>query len=194
MKPLLIAFALLSMSIATLIWLRQTAFDATPGQSAAIPVRWPDESSIPRQADVATLLLFAHPRCPCTRATLGELAIALDQSDAPVAVHVLFTRPDASIGEPWQPTDSWRQANQIVGAKVQWDDDGREAARFGARASGHIVLFDSAGNLCFEGGITARRGQEGENGFRNALVDILRGGGEHRRSAPVFGCSLVCPE
>ncbi len=188
------AMSLLGMSSASVMWLPQMSFEATPATPGTVPIRWPGESSIPRQAGIATLLVFAHPRCPCTRATLHELVAALDQADLPVAIQVLFGRPSALSGQPWQETDCWRQAGEIAGATVNWDDDGREAERFGARVSGHVMLFDRTGNLCFDGGITAHRGQEGINGFRTALVDMLRGRVGRRSSTPVFGCSLVLPE
>ena len=34
---------------------------------------WPDACSVPHNPDGPTLVLFMHPKCPCTRATILEL-------------------------------------------------------------------------------------------------------------------------
>jgi len=73
------------------------------------------------------------------------------------------------------------------------DDDGVEAARFGAATSGQVILYDRDGRLLFSGGITASRGHAGDNDGRDAIVSLLGGGRGTRHSSPVFGCSLLEP-
>src|ERR1700677_3560971 len=46
-----------------------------PGNDGAAPKVWPTESQIPLDAHRPTLVMFVHPRCACTRASLGELEI-----------------------------------------------------------------------------------------------------------------------
>lgn len=193
MKSTFVVFTLLSIATTVEVWLLQGAIDATPAFDGMVTTRWPNESLLPRPNETATLVVFVHPRCPCTRATLHELANVLERSDATVAVQVLFSRPDPALGELWPTTETWNQAGRLPGAIAQWDDNGREAACFGARASGHVMLFDRAGLLRFDGGITASRGQEGKNGFCDALGGMLQGRSGPRRTAPVFGCALVLP-
>jgi len=77
--------------------------------------------------------------------------------------------------------------------QVMRDDDGVEAARFGAATSGQVILYDRDGGLLFTGGITASRGHAGDNDGRNAIVSLLGRGRETRHSSPVFGCSLLEP-
>ena len=45
-----------------------------PGGDPEAPARWPEASALVRNADGPTLVLFAHPKCPCTDASLAELA------------------------------------------------------------------------------------------------------------------------
>ena len=54
-----------------------TRYDNTPGLSGQPPKQWPEESGLPRPDGTSTLVMFGHPRCPCTRASLEELAPAL---------------------------------------------------------------------------------------------------------------------
>jgi hypothetical protein len=55
-------------------------YESTPGVAAATPGRWPADSRIKPDADRATLVMLAHPHCPCTRASIGELARLMTQA------------------------------------------------------------------------------------------------------------------
>jgi hypothetical protein len=83
------------------------------------------------------------------------------------------------------------RARAIPGALVASDLGAREARRFGASASGQVLLYDAAGLLLFEGGITAARGHAGDNAGEDALVAALRTGIRQEQPAPVFGCPLL---
>ncbi len=52
------------------------------------------------------------------------------------------------------------------------------------------MIYDAAGQLAFEGGITSFRGHSGDNDGRDAIVALLRGQRPQRRATPVFGCAL----
>ena len=55
-----------------LAWLM--AYDNTPGAPADAPATWPADSALSRDTSGPTLVMLAHPRCDCTRASIGELA------------------------------------------------------------------------------------------------------------------------
>src|SRR5215472_16789844 len=44
------------------------------GPKACPPAQWPAGSKLQLKADGPTLVMFAHPKCPCTRSSIGELA------------------------------------------------------------------------------------------------------------------------
>jgi hypothetical protein len=71
------------------------------------------------------------------------------------------------------------------------DVDGAEARRFGAETSGHTFLFDSAGRLLFNGGITESRGHSGDNAGESAIVSLVNDRVSTRAETFVFGCSLA---
>src|SRR5882724_5524565 len=78
-------------------------FDSTAGAAGESPRQWPRETGIVRTPGRASLLMFAHPRCPCTRASLTELArIAAGFSDQ-VDVKVFFRLPETESAE-WMNT------------------------------------------------------------------------------------------
>lgn len=168
-------------------------YKSTPGPVGVAPPEWPAESSVARPAGTPTLLMFAHPWCPCSRASIGELAVVMSKANGRLEAHVFFDRP-SSESDDWTSTDLWRSASDIPGVKVHVDPDGVEAHRFGAMTSGHVVLYDANGHLEFTGGITNARGHAGDSEGRRAVLALLSRGAANRLQAPVFGCSLDDPE
>ena len=160
-----------------------------PGAAGQAPQSWPAGSSLPWEADRANLVLFAHPLCPCTRATMTELRTLLTKIDCPVSVRVAFFSP-SNPPTDWQVGDLRSLAQSIPGATVVDDVDGQEAARFGAATSGWTVLFDSSGRRQFAGGITAARGHEGRSAGAEAILRCLANAPAPVDSTPVFGCPI----
>ncbi|HSH95677.1 MAG TPA: hypothetical protein VK968_16155 [Roseimicrobium sp.] len=168
-------------------------YEHRPGSSPAAPEVWPAGSWIEHAPDRPTLLMFAHPRCPCTRASLEELARLMARCGDRTRATVVFFQPKGA-GEDWKQTDLWRTASSIPGVNVQTDTDGIEARRFHGETSGQVLLYDTAGALVFAGGITGSRGHEGDNAGRSALQAVLNEGRSIQVSTPVFGCSLLNPD
>src|ERR1051325_37388 len=63
------------------------------GATGMTPKHWPKGTQISLDASHDTLLMFAHPRCPCTRASMEELNHILACCRGRVATHVLFFKP-----------------------------------------------------------------------------------------------------
>lgn len=164
-------------------------YEHTAGSSGAAPSAWPAGSTLQRAADRATLLVFAHPRCPCTSATLSELAEVMTHTQGKLSATVVFFAPPAA-GRDWYDTDLHRKATAIPGVSVVSDHDGIEAKRFGVETSGHSMLFAAGGRLLFQGGITASRGHEGDNAGESAIVAIVAGHAAPQNKTLVFGCSF----
>jgi hypothetical protein len=171
-------------------------YESTPGIAAATPDLWPAASRIEPAADRPTLVMLAHPHCPCTRASIGELARLMTQAQGRVAAYVLFVKP-SGFPDGWVQSDLWASAAAIPGVMPVLDDGGVEAGLFRAETSGQTVLYDSAGNLLFSGGITSARGHAGDNAGRAAIVSLLTSAEAGGRDTPVFGCPLFaqkeCP-
>jgi hypothetical protein len=167
-------------------------YEGTPGVAAAAPDRWPPDSRIQRATDRATLVMLAHPHCPCTRASIGELARLMTQAQGRVTAYVLFIKPPGFSTE-WEKTDLWASAAAIPGVHVVSDDEGIEADRFSSATSGQTLLYDAQGKLLFSGGITSARGHAGDNVGRTAIVSLLtaaEAAEAEQKETPVFGCPL----
>jgi hypothetical protein len=164
-------------------------YELTPGQPGDPEAAWPAGCGIDPEPGRATLVMLAHPRCPCTRAGLDELARIVACSRSAVSVHVLFYRPRAGDGG-WKTTDLWRRAAAIPGVHLHDDPDGDEAGRFGATTSGSVRLFDADGRLLFDGGITRARGRTGSSPGGDAVIALLSGQKTATSRLPVFGCPI----
>ena len=173
-------------------WGLQTLFrySFTPGHSASPPRDWPGSSELQLAANQSTLLIFAHPQCPCSEATVGELAQIVARCPRKLSAYVLFYAPE-SMGAEWVRGKLWTEAAAIPGVRVIADHNGRETRRFGAATSGQALLYDPAGRLVFYGGITAARGHFGPNDGVDSVISLLDHGSSKLHSAPVFGCSLL---
>ncbi len=185
------------MAIAFLLWviavgggtIGMTRYANSPGSGGQPPVLWPAGSQIPLDPNRPTLVMFAHPHCPCTRASIGELEVLLAQFHGQISARVIFLKPADTITN-WEKTDLWRKASSIPGVTVYTDAAGNEARRFHAETSGQTLLYDQRGALQFQGGITLSRGHAGDNPGRSALEILLREGHPDQVKTPVFGCSL----
>lgn len=164
------------------------------------PALWPEESALGRISGRATLLMFAHPGCPCTRASLSELAALLRENGESgedgkrgevVQAIVVFRHVSGRASEALSKLKD--QAAAIPGVVIHLDEQGVESERFDARTSGQTLLYDRKGALLFQGGLTVARGHEGLSPGRLQLAALLRGF-DSPSTSKVYGCSLRDPE
>lgn len=136
--------------------------------------------------------MLTHPKCPCSRASIGELAKLLARVDGKLDAHVVMLRPEA-FPPGWEKTDLWRSAAAIPGVTVWTDAGGVEAARFGAETSGQVYLYDPGARLRYRGGITAARGHAGDNTGSEAVMRLVQAAATEnyaQHEGKVFGCAL----
>ena len=186
-------FVWLAASGTGLAWL--WSYSVTAGESVTASSDWPAGSGLERAAGKFTLVMFVHPECPCSRASLGELDKLLTRCSESIQPEVVFFEP-AEKQKEWSDTALWREARELPGVKAVADADGEEARLFAARTSGDTFVFDAAGRLVFHGGITSARGHAGDNDGCVAIESIVhgspavRGVPEPPGSTPVYGCPL----
>ncbi len=165
-------------------------YETRPGTPAAAPERWPNDSTIALDGSRMTLLVFAHPLCPCSRATIGELDRIAARTQGrvhPVVVFVSYADLELRV----EDCDLWKRAAAIPGALEFADRDGELSRRFRVHTSGETLLYDADGELLFDGGITGARGHEGDNLGADSVIACAAGREPRARQTPVFGCSLA---
>jgi hypothetical protein len=154
------------------------AYEGTTGDRGASPATWPTASALPHAG--ITVAMFVHPECPCTRASIAELSTVI-ASTQPATLVIVVEGDPASLGD---------RLDRLRGARVVVDVGGVEAARFGAKTSGHVVAYDARGSLAFAGGITPARGHVGDNIGRQSLERVLAGRSATDPTHAVLGCAL----
>lgn len=180
----------------SVVWWNMTAYSFQIDGEASPLDAWPDESQLSMAEDRPTVLLFLHPRCPCSVASLTELerAIAETPADRQPRLLVLATVP-AQHDAPWTESNNIRHSQQLPNVKVVIDVGGRESHKFGVASSGHVMAFAPTGELLFSGGVTQSRGHEGNNVGRASLVRALaKNEAQTALQIPVFGCRLCLPK
>ncbi len=165
------------------------AYANRPGAPAHAPARWPAASRMTLDRTLPTLVMLAHPKCDCTRASLAELAELMARAPHRTRAYLVFVKP-TGVEDHWERTDLWNAAARIPDVSVLVDDDGREAARFGAETSGQALLYDATGRLLFAGGTTVARGHDGDNAGFASILALVTDGRAMRATSPVFGCPL----
>lgn len=183
----LTTLAWLLMVTASLVVLLR--YQATPGTAAAAPARWPAGTSLAPPGAEPTLLVFLHPRCTCSRATVHELARLLGALPRRPDVRAVMVRPD---GLP--EAEGLEEVPAALDALLPWvprlpDPGGLLAHTFGATTSGHALVYAPDGALAYEGGLTGARAHQGQNAGAERVAALLRGEAAPGRF-PVFGCPL----
>jgi hypothetical protein len=189
---------LLSASLACATWLIASAagfvvlmnYQTAQGVSASAPNHWPANTSLDFDSGRDNLVMFVHPKCPCTRATMEELNRILARANPKPSVRVLFYKPSQASND-WTDGALWQTASSMPGVQVMTDTNGKFAKAFGATTSGYVLFYNPKGDLLFRGGITPGRDHAGDNAGEDAISDLLLGKTAAVSQTPVYGCSLA---
>ena len=151
---------------------------------------WPAESRIRIDERKATLLMFFHPHCSCSRASLRGLAATLERRRIPLNAFLIEVWPEGAA-EHWRHTDIHELAGSIPNTTLIVDKSGFEARAFDSTTSGDVYIFSASKQLLFHGGITSSRGHEGDSDGECAVAKLLEGSSTEQSNTKVFGCQLT---
>lgn len=161
-----------------------------PGLVASAPAHLPEAAFLELAQDKPRLLMFIHPKCPCTRASLRELD-RLRSEVGQTAMDVTVVVMTGQAPELQFENGLGMQAQAMTGVHIVKDDRGQLAAQMGVWTSGQVLLYDTQGELQFAGGITPSRGHEGDNLGRQTVRDfVLHARQPEQATTPVFGCAI----
>jgi hypothetical protein len=186
-----------AVAIAVAVWLSvavmgfaiQAKYGATPGEGSDAPGTWPAESMLQPALELPRILVFLHPHCPCSHATLAQLERVLFGAGSAVHCDLIFVAPPGTE-RGWEDGKLLHRARRLASASIHIDSDGTEARLFGAATSGQVLFYDTNSRLRLSAGITPLRGHAGESSGSVALRALLTGSGEPFETGAVFGCPL----
>jgi|HubBroStandDraft_1064217.scaffolds.fasta_scaffold95553_2 hypothetical protein len=159
------------------------------GAPAITSADWPEGVNLKFDPLRCNLVMFAHPKCPCSDASLEELKILMTQGRGEINPTICFFDPEG-VPADWAQTSLVRAAMKVPGLNVVIDEKGVIAERFGALTSGQVLMFDRSGRRVFAGGITGSRGHAGDNRGRALVLALAKGDIREPQQTPVFGCAL----
>lgn len=167
-------------------------FTNDPRGVSGAPLQWPAASTMAPNKRGSTLVLFLHPKCPCSRATVGELE-RLSTLVPPAALPEIYIVASAplAVGDAWWSAPLLARAAQLPHAHVARDPGGVETELFGAHVSGAVMLFDAQGRRLYAGGVTKSRGHDGDNVGLQSVAQLLVDPHAAAPSIPPFGCAVV---
>ncbi|SMP75553.1 AhpC/TSA family protein [Neorhodopirellula lusitana] len=171
------------------------SYSNTPGETrTTVPQVIPTELISTTLSDEkraqSKVLVFYHPHCPCTRATIRSLQ-RLESMFAPDTQIVGYAYQPASKDDNWIETTTTQALRSLQNATVLADRDAQACEDFEIVTSGHVLVYDHNGELKFSGGITPSRGHEGSCASGTAFLNSVNGKTNAEQSWPVFGCPIV---
>lgn len=179
------------LSAVSLGWSYLNHYMSRPGEVGVVPDHWPEQVLTVAEAGDWRTLVFLHPKCPCSRATIDTIREVWQTHQR--GQLLLITVLPEGVPQDWHQTDIYQKAQKIPNATLVMDRDGHISERFGARTSGHVLVYDPSGDLSFSGGVTPWRGHAGPSGGKRALEVLLADRDDTQpASADVYGCPL-CP-
>ncbi len=168
-------------------------YEGTPGLAGYAREHWPSGSKLQPSSDVCTAVIFLHPECPCSVASVEELAKINAHCRDKLKIIAVLSSPasNADWRDSFIKKSPVRSSLDSIRGITQIDDSGTESRCFGVETSGDLVLYGPLGNLLFKGGITYARGHTGDNpGGEDVIAAVNNNESVTIKRAPVFGCSL----
>lgn len=126
-------------------------FATTAGEAESRLSGWPAGTTLQRQTDRPTLIVFLHPRCSCSVNTVAELQGILQHYGKQIRTETVLYSP-ADADADWFETSLVKNVSRLSGVHMRRDVQGRQAQIFGAHTSGQTFLYDADGTLLFAGG------------------------------------------
>lgn len=164
-------------------------YELTAGPLSNSKRIFPNHSSVQLSHSRENLILFLHPACPCSIATIDEFRELMREGAKDSVGTVVFFMPPDKESE-WSLLPIVKSAKRIPNVSILYDADGSQSELFGATTSGHVLIYDSRGILQFSGGITGARGHTGDNQYFTIAKKTIINKSPKFVTTPVFGCSL----
>jgi|GEM_PF-6008619 len=154
--------------------------DAAPGAAGQAKVTQIQTNTMP------LLVLALHSQCPCSLATVDNLAELAAEMPNRLRVLAVITGPNS------HDCPVLKALQSVPNVQVKFLSESEILTQYGARTSGQAYLYNQKGQLVFSGGLTSSRGEVNDAAGIDAIRNVLEGK-PAIKSTPVFGCALQTP-
>lgn len=169
-----------------------TVYSHTPNEAGAARAQLTDLSAIHLDDSRPTLVMFVHPRCPCTLASVEGLARLQRKLQGRFALRVIFSVPQG-MDTNWHRSTLWDNVGRLPDCERVLDPGSQLTRQAGAKTSGTVALYEPGGHLVFWGGVTSSRGHAGDSLGTDAIVNYFNND-PFPDHAQVYGCSITGPD
>lgn len=138
------------------------------------------------------VVMGVNPNCPCSHASVAQLA-HLERRFRERLRAVVLTTHGGRVLDPQEATRSASWLHEHPALRVVDDAQGTACRAAGIKTSGAVVLYDPAGRPRFWGGITPSRGHVGPCTGLEAAAALVEGRLPPATTAPAYGCALATP-
>ncbi|MDA8792481.1 hypothetical protein N9N67_04500 [Bacteriovoracaceae bacterium] len=158
------------------------------GEKSQLKSSWPNESSLKFNPGKYNLVMFLHPECTCSKASLFHFKEILSEiKHDNLDSKIIFTMPKEKEKE-WINSALVKEVKEAGSIQLIFDQSSEEFKRFDAKTSGQAFLFSPSKDLLFNGGITDSRGHIGYNQGEDFIINTLNKRGLASKDVDVFGC------
>ena len=161
-------------------------YSAEAGAHIRVLNRWPAQTQL-SPANKPHLVMFLHPGCVCSKASVAELSRLL--AEAPELTTQVVFMQTPKLEKLYKENSLLTQVKRLPRTKIIIDQEGKESKIFGAETSGLTHLYNELGELVFDGGLTMARGHEGDSVGKKSILEYLKGQ-KNIKSSLVFGCDI----
>jgi hypothetical protein len=164
-------------------------YELTPSPLANTKRVFPQVSNVQLAHGRQNIVMFLHPGCPCSEATVDEFHELMREGEKDSVGTVVLYMPPEKEAE-WSLAPIIQSVKRIRNVTIEYDTDGSQAETFGVTTSGHVLIYDGRGVLQFTGGITGSRGHTGDNHYFDLAKQCILARRAKYTTTPVFGCAL----
>ena len=169
-----------------------TIYSHTPNDAGAAQPKLADGGLIQLDQARPTVVMFVHPRCPCTQASVEGLARLQRKFQDRFALRVVFNVP-RGMAPDWHQSTLWDSVGRLPDCERLVDMGGHITNQAGAETSGTVALYEPDGRLVFWGGVTASRGHAGDSPGSDALASYFKDK-PFPVQTDIFGCQMSGPD
>jgi hypothetical protein len=186
-KISLMIFAAIWTVIFFVSWSLFYSFSTTAGKHTVM-MRWPASEALPLLHDKPNILIFLHPKCSCSVASIAEFRRLVDSLSGRVHVRAILMKYQQVRSK--EIPEGFASLFEIPEIKISRDDDGIISKSLGALTSGIVYLIDEEGLVVYQGGLTASRGHGGITAGSEFIRAWVTKRDDKTFMQKVFGCHL----
>lgn len=188
----IIISVIISIWVGSIIWSTKAMliFQFTPGKMGKVFNDFPQKSKLVLDQTLPTLILFLHPKCTCSKASVEEIKII--KSSIKKEFKLIAVVQTASLKLTDELEKLKEELSTLPHSTIVNDSYSFETNLFSVKTSGQIYIYSSFGELIYTGGSTSSRGTSSPSELRRTIASILETNKKPHQliTKSIYGCEM----